>query len=332
MTQPDDRTGAPPGLAWSAHRRLSIRIADVALGISSDCGIVHRDPRRSYGAFLVAEEVALSTKAAVRLRLGEGPVLDAPSRVFDSGNLWSVYADDRRRRLIAYRDPNLQPTHVWTAALDPEEPSAEVFCTPHCLRDNDGSPAIVNPVVFPLDQIFCMYILAARGGLILHSCGFETAGRGIVLAGRSGAGKTTSARFLEPRGDVTVFSDDRTIVRRSDAGWRVHGTPWPGDAGIARQASAPLSSLVFLTKADRNAIVPIEKADALRRLLIVTSVPWYDADYMTPILDTADRLLAEVPCYEFRFRNDASAADEVVAFARSLPLDPRLSHPAPAPV
>lgn len=108
-------------------------------------------------------------------------------------------------------------------------------------------------------------------------------------------------------------------MRRHEDGWRVHGTPWPGDAGIARNRSAPLSALVFLAQADHNAIVPIAPADALRRLLIVASVPWYDAEYLPPTLDTADRLLAEVPCYEFRFVKAPSAADTIIDFARSLP-------------
>lgn len=332
MTRPRPKLSAGPRETHVGGSALSVRCADTAWCVTADHPLVFRDARDSYSSFLSVSRPDAATKVPVRVCVGEGPALEPSARLFDTGSMWSIYAAEKRQRLIVGRDFNLQPTRLWTAVLDAGAPAADVFCAAHCLRDAGGTSALVNPVVYPLDQVLSMYVLASRGGLVLHSCGFETDGRGVVLAGRSGAGKTTTARFLDPRGDATVFSDDRTVVRRTDAGWRVHGTPWPGDARIARQASAPLSALVFLTKSEHNAMVPIGRADALRRLLIVASVPWYDVDYMTPILETADRLLAEAPCYEFRFCNEPSAADELVAFARSLPPGPRLSRLAPEPV
>ncbi len=299
---------------------MSLSIAGVRFDFSSSVPLTLRDPRSVYPEFVDGFLSALDTcaRCPVQITAGSGPALQPQDRIFDSGSLWSYYARGDRRA-IALHDPNLAPPHVWTAVLDPAAPSAEVFCEPSCVRHADGGDVLVNPVCHPLDQFLCMYLLASRHGLVLHACGFETAGRGIVLAGRSGAGKTTSARLLQPRGDLTIFSDDRMIVRRHGAEWRMHGTPWPGDAGIARNRSAPLSALVFLTQAADNAIVPLAAGDALRRLLIVASVPWFDRPHLEGPLATVEALLARVPCFEFRFRKDPTAADALVKFAAALP-------------
>jgi len=112
-------------------------------------------------------------------------------------------------------------------------------------------------------------ILPRLGGMLVHSCGLRHAEIGVVFPGVSGAGKTTLARKAPDADDV--LSDELVVIRRSDDGWRVHGTPFWGDfarGGISMR-SWPLRTLAFLAQAPRDAVTmtPIMSADATLRLL-----------------------------------------------------------------
>ena len=68
-----------------------------------------------------------------------------------------------------------------------------------------------------------------------------------------------------------VLSDELCVVRRSDDGWRVHGTPFWGDfarGGISMR-SWPLRTVAFLAQAPRDTVTmtPIVSSEATLRLL-----------------------------------------------------------------
>jgi hypothetical protein len=90
-----------------------------------------------------------------------------------------------------------------------------------------------------------------------------------VFPGQSGAGKTTLARKAPRSADV--LSDELCVVRRSEDGWRVHGTPFWGDfarGGISMR-SWPLRTLAFLAQSPRDAVrmTPIVSSEATLRVL-----------------------------------------------------------------
>jgi hypothetical protein len=122
----------------------------------------------------------------------------------------------------------------------------------------------VDPIQYPLDQILLTLLLARNEGALLHGAGARWNGRCCLFRGPSGAGKSTISRRLAVRPDVEMLSDDRMIVRRGGDEFYAFGTPWPGDAGYAVNAGAPLQALCFLTKADACRLVPLPAAPARR--------------------------------------------------------------------
>jgi hypothetical protein len=112
-------------------------------------------------------------------------------------------------------------------------------------------------------------LLPRQGGMLVHSCGLRHAEVAVVFPGKSGAGKTTLARKALDADEV--LSDEISIIRRADDGWRVHGTPFWGDfarGGISMR-SWPLRTLAFLAQAPRDTVTmtPIVSAEATFRLL-----------------------------------------------------------------
>jgi hypothetical protein len=159
-------------------------------------------------------------------------------------------------------------------------------------------------VQYPLDQILLTTLLASEGALLLHACGGMTPAGGVAFAGVSGAGKSTLSRLLADSPGMRFFSDDRIFVRRqrhNDARFQLHGTPWAGDAHMARNEHAPLAALCFLTQATSTRLQDLIPADALQRLLPITTLPWFDARAIGRALDACEQLIANVPCYELLF-------------------------------
>ena len=111
------------------------------------------------------------------------------------------------------------------------------------------------------------------------------------------------------------LSDDRIVVRKIGDGVKAFGTPWPGEGGIAVNSSTDLAAMLFIIHGSDNRMRALEPGAALERLFQVASIPWYNAGMRDPLLGLCEQLVKQVPCYEFAFRPDASAAAAVKEFA-----------------
>ena len=95
----------------------------------------------------------------------------------------------------------------------------------------------IRLTLFPTDQILLARVLADRQGCFLHSSGVIMEGQGLLFVGHSEAGKSTTVKMLQGKGEI--LCDDRNIVRRWPEGFRVHGTWSHGEvpAGVRRLGS-----------------------------------------------------------------------------------------------
>jgi hypothetical protein len=110
-----------------------------------------------------------------------------------------------------------------------------------------------------------------HGWILLHGAAVELAsGAWAVLAGRSGAGKSTAARAF------ASLCDDLVLVRPDDTGLEAASTPyWNGRAGTARCAV-----VACLERAADPATVRLNGAAALREIArhVVRVAPSADAE------------------------------------------------------
>lgn len=149
--------------------------------------------------------------------------------------------------------------------------------------------------------------LLAHGGMMLHAAAVEYRGRAVCFSAPPGVGKSTLAERWVRLFGAEVLNDDKPALRRVDGGWRAWGTPWSGKTDLSRNRSAPLAAVCFLFRGEANALEPLTAARALPLLLSQTPFRLERAD-MDRLLQTADRLLREVPLFRFTCRNDDSAA------------------------
>lgn len=242
----------------------------------------------------------------ITTRVAPPPAEDGWRTVFEAGETWRLAVrSDRRKITLAGGNP---PEDLWSAVMDREARAVTVYCSERLIRRAPGGDRLENPVHYPLDQLLLFRALGARG-ILVHAAGAVLDGRGILLAGVSGAGKTTISRILSGHGSYRLLSDDRVVITGGKDGLYIHGTPWPGEGGFARDEAVPLAACLFLRKGDANRIHILPAAEALRTLLPVASIFWPDPDISRQGLIFCQAMIAATPCYDFSFTPEADAAD-----------------------
>ncbi|MCL5023992.1 MAG: hypothetical protein M1497_11630 [Nitrospirae bacterium] len=206
-------------------------------------------------------------------------------------------------------NPSLPDGPECIAQFDPRSGEAAVYCGKADMVEAGGREMLRNPFTYPLDQLLLMYVLAHKEGALLHASAVDFGGRGYLFPGRSGAGKSTISRYLAAKGHE-VLSDDRVAVRNMKTGFSIFGTPWSGEARIAANANLPLHGIFFVGHGSENRIEEIPPGEAARRLMPVTSIPWFDREAVTAILLFCEDLVLNVPAYDLHFIPGA----EVVSF------------------
>lgn len=294
---------------------LHLEIAGVHFAVRSPYPLATAEMGPAYESFIGTRSARSGlVEVEVDLQVGNMPPLDGLEPVFDSDQAWSLLRGRDEWYLIRQHPHHEQPR--WVVRFDPEFSRVTVHCGDSLLREADGETWLANPFRYPLDQLLLMYVLAHNEGVLLHAAGADVGGRGLLFPGRSGAGKTTLARLLAASPGVEVLSDDRVAARKVGGTWRAFGTPWPGDAQIARNRSVPASAILFISHASSDAIREMGTEEALERLLPVASVPWYDRDAMPRVLDACGDLLQHIPAFELQFR----LSSDVAALLRQLAL------------
>lgn len=305
-----------PGTVVPPAAALDVTIAGVRLAFRAGAGLGLAAPGFEYPPFLGG---GAKVERSVELRIERGPMPALPRGArlaFDTGDGWQLFAAGARRWLRMPDRGRGGGACLWQAVWEAPLARAQIQAGAALMR----GATVAHLLQYPLDQILLTQALLPAGGLLLHAAGADTPAGGMVFAGVSGAGKSTLTRMLDGRRGFLFASDDRVVVRpQRGGGLALHGTPWAGDAGVARALRAPLAALCFLRKSPRPGLVRLRPADALGRLLAVTTVPWYDAAGTGTALAACERLLARVPAFELAFDRDApdAVADALCGLARA---------------
>lgn len=244
------------------------------------------------------------------VEVGHLPELDGLEKLFE-GESWSLF---RRGEgycfALAPRGPGLPPP--WVTCVDSTFTRGTIHCDEVLVRDNNGVRGIINPILHRLDQLLVMYILAEKGGILLHAAGVVLDGRAWLFAGRSGAGKTTLARLFAAApgiGEQDLLSDDRMVIREEGNGLLAYGTPWAGDALIALNRSAPLGGIFFIHHGKDNRVVEVTRQAAVEKMLPLTSIPWYDPSLIEKITGFCEKLAGRTTCRDLHFTPTARTVD-----------------------
>jgi len=262
---------------YPVRAHLSVRMADLVLGVHTNSAALHTELTRYFQPFLVEE----SQPPAVEIFAVQAPApeLDVPFRIKppEPGKTkikeeWFDTDDGRivRKRLTGMLFLFGAGHHV-------------------AVGDCEANP---NQVINFVNNRFLEYRLQ-HGGLLAHAAAVILGHRGVALAGFSGMGKSTLALHLVTEG-ATFVSNDRLVLVRQEGtlhafGVAKHPRINPGTI-LGNPALAPL-----LPEADRQRFAALP-ADELWTL---------EAKYDAPIheLFGADRFRLATPLHALAILN-----------------------------
>ncbi len=146
--------------------------------------------------------------------------------------------------------------------------------------------------------------------ILMHGSSVAINGKGYIFTALSGTGKSTHTALLRQlHGDNAVMiNDDKPFLHIQDDQVTVYGSPWMGKHGLGDNISAPLAGIFFLRRSEENVLKRISPDDALSLLISQCHRP-VDPTAMMNSLEMMDKILSNVPLYDFGCNMDISAAE-----------------------
>lgn len=145
--------------------------------------------------------------------------------------------------------------------------------------------------------------------ILFHGSCIAVDGKAYLFTAKSGTGKSTHTRFWrEYFGDRAVMvNDDKPLIRMTEKGAIVYGTPWNGKHRLGENIFAPLHALCVLERAEENRIEKISKKEVYTMLLQQTHRPG-SALGMHKMLLLVDKLASQTSFYRLGCNLDPDAA------------------------
>ena len=177
----------------------------------------------------------------------------------------------------------------------------------------------VSDIIYDFLQILLInYFALNKEGIFIHSVGIKDLnGKGLLFAGKSGAGKTTSARLWHKHSKAMVLNDDRIIVRKNNGKFFIYGSPWHGDFRdylATRIELARLEKVFFIYHSAKNVVKKIPEKEAFRLLYSALFPTFWDKECLEQIVSFCQEIVKGVPCYRLGFVNN----QRVINFVREI--------------
>lgn len=240
------------------------------------------------------------------------PLLNPLTKIFETERAWAMYSDSQNRYIAQHhRDRTREPR--WLVKIPPDSKEFNVYCSKDAVLQYKEQDVLMNPVRYPLDQLLLINSTVGKA-MLIHAAGVIINGKGYIFAGQSGAGKSTLCRYISEYRELTVLSDDRIVIWQDEQGFSMHGTPWPGEAEIAVNDCARLHGIFFLNHSGVNNISDLNPGEAMKYLVNVGSLPWYDEKDLQKSLDLCGNLMTGNKTYEMRFRPGHEIIEDLIAF------------------
>jgi hypothetical protein len=277
-------------------RRVTIEIAGISIAIESEAGLDDWKTNAAYRPFLS------NRQADIRLRLLQGsPAISGATQVFDSSPVWTLH---RQKDTIAFKIYDYLNDQKRILVLDPDIHTVKLYFP-------SGHADFVTPFYGPTLELLLIQYLAQERGVIVHACGIDGDGEGMLFVGESGAGKSTLSNLWYRSTGVAALSDDRIILRKKNGAFWMYGTPWHGEARFVSSRNTQLKHIFFLRHDQSNAVRQLNRADTVVEFLKASFPPFWNSPGVEFAMAFLSDLTENVSCQELSFKPDASVIDFV---------------------
>ena len=158
------------------------------------------------------------------------------------------------------------------------------------------------------NQVFERMLLD-KGAVILHSSYILYKGRAILFSAPSGTGKSTQADLWEKYAGAVIINGDRSILKKENGVWYVHGLPMCGSSQICMNVSAPLEAVVLLSKLPVNMLSKARPHEAVSRIYRECTVNSWNENCVNRVMDIVIDLISGVRVYTYGCTKEPDAVE-----------------------
>ncbi len=101
--------------------------------------------------------------------------------------------------------------------------------------------------------------------VLLHSSCIEFEGKAYAFVAPSGTGKSTHSKLWQEKFGslVSIINDDKPLIKITENGATVYGTPWNGKFSEGFNRNAPLSAFIKICRSEENSFEKLSETEAL---------------------------------------------------------------------
>ena len=161
------------------------------------------------------------------------------------------------------------------------------------------------------DALMIMYALATanQSTALFHAAAVSYHDKGFLFLGKSGTGKSThAALWVKHLDGAKLVNDDNPVVRITNGQAMVYGSPWSGKTPCYQNVSYPLGSIVQLSQAPYNKIVPLKGLQAYVALISSISGMRWNSLIADGLHETENTLASTIPMWQLECLPNEEAA------------------------
>ena len=146
--------------------------------------------------------------------------------------------------------------------------------------------------------------------ILFHGSVIAIDGIGYLFTAKSGTGKSTHTRLWRDLfGERAIMvNDDKPLIKVSESGIIVYGTPWDGKHRLSTNISVPLKSVCVLERSEENRIEKVT-ADSVYNMLVQQVYRPQNPQKLLKTLQLIDILSENAGLYRLGCNMDISAAE-----------------------
>lgn len=282
---------------------LKLKIGGITISVTTDYPPQKFLNIRDYEHFLATSPSDINLK----VHYGYIPKYKRKEVIFNAQRMWLLYRINNKYAFrIGYQTSRSFHTRR-LALFEPDFRKGDIYVRRKTLTHG----LLFNPLIYPLDELIMLSFLSLYKGMLIHACGINEEGKGILFIGPPFAGKSTLANLYLGNNKANILSDDRIILRKQKNNFSIYGTPWHGEARLCSPEKVSLEKIFFLKHAKKNRIKKMEPLESASRLLICSFPTFWDKKGMEFTLKFCTELAQKIPCYELGFVPTESVLDFV---------------------
>lgn len=146
--------------------------------------------------------------------------------------------------------------------------------------------------------------------ILFHGSVIAVDGIGYLFTAKSGTGKSTHTRLWRDLfGERAIMvNDDKPLIKVSESGIIVYGTPWDGKHRLSTNISVPLKAVCVLERSEENRIEKVT-ADSVYNMLVQQVYRPQNPQKLLKTLQLIDILSENAGLYRLGCNMDISAAE-----------------------